>query len=498
MAPQLLVLALEFHRAPLRFRHLTDPRRPLPEVFGDCLLEASGALAPANVEATAEVLGTTPETLREAYRFLLRQVLLVPQADHYRVLGLSRCCASGSIKAHRGLLVRLFHPDHLPETDERSISLTVRINAAYQVLRDPQARRRYDSSLPPAEGSHDGPSGFLQPHRPLASVSGRRRTPRALAWRARSVLLWILVCVVLMALVYLVVREPWQPSLRVNPELVGATLQDRSDSPIGEVPSATIEPPGQIGGEPSTRPNRVAQPTIHPMAIDDARDGADASASEPLADASDPAISGGAQQEHAVTRPSGISEPEVAGTARDGNAPESEARKSVSVLARRRPQGPGGGEGSEGTKRALGIRQGSRDTSPQPADLEHQGEAGATQGVSGLVRRLEQCFASGDLAGMVRLFTANAVVNDRVGGTGVRNTYTDIVGQTGQGRMTLSGLRWRAGQYDLLLGRGTIHVSTKRGPERVWSDANGTVEIELVPWMGDYRISKFVHHLSRK
>jgi hypothetical protein len=411
MVQPLLVLALEFHRAPLRFRHLTDPHRPLPQAFGGWLTESSAALAPGKVEATAEALGTAPEALRDAYRFLLRQILLVPQADHYRVLGLSRRCSPESIKQHRGLLVRLFHPDHLPENDERSVSLTVRINAAYQVLRDPQARRRYDSRLPPlppGERSHDDPSDFFRPHGSVASVSGRTRTPSALPLRGRSVLLWTLVCFVMMALVYLVAREPRQPMLRVNPELAGGTAQDPPYLHGGEGPRATIEPPGQAGGEPSPRSNQGSLPTI------------------------------------------------------------------------------------------LDIRERPRDTAPQHADREPRGEVTPTQAVSELVSRLERSFANGDLAGLVSLFTANAVVNDGVGAMAVGNAYSDMLGQAGQGRMTLSGLTWRTGQHERLLGQGAIRISTRRGPQLDWSDASGTVEIELVPWMGDYRISKLIHHLARK
>ena len=65
MMPPLLVLALEFHRAPLRFRHLSDPEYPLPEAFDVWLTEASVALAPDNAAATAAVLGTAIETLRD-------------------------------------------------------------------------------------------------------------------------------------------------------------------------------------------------------------------------------------------------------------------------------------------------------------------------------------------------------------------------------------------------------------------------------------------------
>ena len=226
MAPQLLILALEFHRAPLRFRHLTDLRRPLPDAFGNWLTESSAALAPAHMEATAEALATSPEALREAYLFLLRQILLLPQADHYRVLGLARNCDLETVKQHHGLLVRLFHPDRLKEDAERGAALAARINHAHHVLRDPEARRLYDERLPPfpgGDGPNSDPADFFRPQGALVPVGGRAGMPSALPSRTGPVLLWTLGFVVMMTLVYAVVREPRQPLLRVNPDLAGGT-----------------------------------------------------------------------------------------------------------------------------------------------------------------------------------------------------------------------------------------------------------------------------------
>lgn len=125
-------------------------------------------------------------------------------------------------------------------------------------------------------------------------------------------------------------------------------------------------------------------------------------------------------------------------------------------------------------------------------------DAANLRAASELVGRLERSFADGDLAGLVNLFTANAVVNGGIGAAGIRKAYREFIGQGGQRRMTLSGLSWRPGQYERLLGRGAIGISTRPGPQSDWSHAAGTVDIEIVPAIGEFRISKLTYHLSRK
>jgi len=221
MGPALLLLALEFHRAPIRFRHLTDPRKPLPDAFGDWLVESSAALAPARISATAESLGTRPEALREAFLFLLRQVLLTPRADHYRVLGLSRLCTIGSIKRHHSLLVRMFHPDRLPEGDERGVTLTARINIAYRVLRDAESRGRYDRSLPALGRSRHTQGdavGFFRAREPAEPLVWRPQPPVGRRRWPRPRLHWLLAGIPIAALVLFVLEEPSSPMLRVDPE----------------------------------------------------------------------------------------------------------------------------------------------------------------------------------------------------------------------------------------------------------------------------------------
>lgn len=162
MVPELLVLALDYSRAPLRYANLLDREDPLPACFDTMVSALGGAMAPPQVAATAAALGTTEPILRSALLVFFRQVMLRAGADHYRTLGLSRTASPEAITAHYHALVRLFHPDRADEQAlDRSAADTARLNSAYRVLRNPTARARYDRELtktgraPSARASRD-------------------------------------------------------------------------------------------------------------------------------------------------------------------------------------------------------------------------------------------------------------------------------------------------------------------------------------------------------
>jgi hypothetical protein len=145
MVPEILVLALEYQRRPLSYAHLSDPGSPLPKTFDSLVGGVGAALSPARLQETADELGASPEALREAALFLVRHVLLVPGANHYRVLGLDPNAELDRIGEHYRTLVRFLHPDRLPpEQRQRAAQDTARLNAAYAVLKELDLRRRYD------------------------------------------------------------------------------------------------------------------------------------------------------------------------------------------------------------------------------------------------------------------------------------------------------------------------------------------------------------------
>ena len=149
MAPELLVLALEFYRAPLRFRQLADPKTPLPPGFDRLFGDLGAALGASRIADTATELGITEQELAKAALFLVRHIMLAPGSDHYRILGLSRDASPQSVRRHYQILAGLLHPDRHPEAQaEHHRGLMVRVNAAYATLRSAEARQRYDATLP--------------------------------------------------------------------------------------------------------------------------------------------------------------------------------------------------------------------------------------------------------------------------------------------------------------------------------------------------------------
>ncbi|HDK38140.1 MAG TPA: J domain-containing protein [Thiolapillus brandeum] len=79
--------------------------------------------------------------------FYIKQLLFVSSADHYRVLGVSPDASLGKIKAHHRAVIRLFDPDKNPDIDSWDDSYAPRLNEAYNTLKKPQQRAKYDRQL---------------------------------------------------------------------------------------------------------------------------------------------------------------------------------------------------------------------------------------------------------------------------------------------------------------------------------------------------------------
>jgi curved DNA-binding protein len=67
------------------------------------------------------------------------------EPNHYATLGLHATCTEEQIRAAYRLLAKQFHPDVNPNCTE-ALSRTQQLNAAYEILSDPERRRAYDES----------------------------------------------------------------------------------------------------------------------------------------------------------------------------------------------------------------------------------------------------------------------------------------------------------------------------------------------------------------
>jgi curved DNA-binding protein CbpA len=159
MGTEALELALALHQAPIQRFALRD--RPLPKNIGVVLQLASG-MQPQLQEA-AEKVSESQETVLEAVRFFLHQVLFEPGTDAYRILGLPADADAGLIRQHHAWLQRWLHPDRRGEDWEAVF--TTKVNWAWQQLRNEAAREEYDrgrlSAPPPV--SEETVSGGAMP-----------------------------------------------------------------------------------------------------------------------------------------------------------------------------------------------------------------------------------------------------------------------------------------------------------------------------------------------
>ena len=89
--------------------------------------------------------GRSQEQVREAAGFFLEQILLFPDADSYRVLGVNPEATNGELRRHMALLLRWLHPD-LDRQGERSV-FAGRVTRAWNDLKTPERRAAYDQLM---------------------------------------------------------------------------------------------------------------------------------------------------------------------------------------------------------------------------------------------------------------------------------------------------------------------------------------------------------------
>jgi hypothetical protein len=106
--PRALDLALDLIRTPAFVSAMA--RSPLPSDVLDVIRVAAGS--PEACRAAALATGQPESTLVEAARFYVQQILLRPDADCYRVLGLRPEDSRESARVHMRWLMEWLHPDH--------------------------------------------------------------------------------------------------------------------------------------------------------------------------------------------------------------------------------------------------------------------------------------------------------------------------------------------------------------------------------------------------
>ena len=129
----------------------------------------------AIAEARAET-GEGTQVLRDAANFYIQQVLFAKDASSYRVLGVDRDASDERIREHYRWLARWLHPDRNPDAWE--VVFSERVSQAWQNMRTPDRRARYDEVL------SDASPGQAEPDLPQAPAAVVRAPPRAAIYEA--------------------------------------------------------------------------------------------------------------------------------------------------------------------------------------------------------------------------------------------------------------------------------------------------------------------------
>ena len=143
----LIASVLDYYRAPLRYSigDISRIIQPELDLFLGILNDAQGD--GGKLADIAVQLGTSESELEAALYFYLKQSLFNADNDHYQLLGLTPMAETEEIKSRYRILIRLFHPDKIQQTDDWDDRIATHLNEAYSTLKKPATRSKYDRQL---------------------------------------------------------------------------------------------------------------------------------------------------------------------------------------------------------------------------------------------------------------------------------------------------------------------------------------------------------------
>ncbi len=196
-----LELALAAFRSPSLYAQLRD--RSLPDDL-PLLLRVVAGDAQALEQATG-LVRESPTVVNEAAVMVIQQLMFYPGADSYRVLGVPADAADSQIRENYRWLVRWLHPDR--NDDEWDAVYADRVTTAWNDLRTPERRQRYDEYLRGSDdASHGNSRGAVSLVRQTQFVEEEAPGPD-LRWLPKAVLAGLGACVVAALAVFYVLRS---------------------------------------------------------------------------------------------------------------------------------------------------------------------------------------------------------------------------------------------------------------------------------------------------
>ena len=497
VAPPALHHALQLLRTPTGARPSAHER--LPE--GMLLLiriVAGDELALAEARQRSEEPG---EVVREAAAFYIQQVMFASGSHSYRLLGVDADAPDERIKEHYRWLVRWLHPDR--NADEWEVVYADRVNRAWQDLRTPSRRQRFDDlrAAEAAGGAADArvyASGErpVVPMRHASAVApdygGGETGYNALRWLPKLIFGGLGVSAVLALGLLWLLRAPApeiapQASTVAAAQDVPAATNPVPSEPMADVPAAVAvpvvaaeaSPPEQVPTVPAvTGPDPVTT-SPDPIAIAVAAPKPEATkpqAAKPVA----PAVllaqqsPGSSRSARPKTEPT----PAAAAPRKGAAAPVQAARES----RRTSPSAPAAAAiaAQEAPVAVASLRRETRDAEPGLPTIDDRV-------ANRLVGQLSQAYGDGDLQRMRSLVTSNAI-----GGSGdLLDEYDRLFASSEQRSLSISNVSWlQDGDNATIIATYVATVQARAGkrPRRTGGDMRLDLRVEGGQWR-IYRLS---------
>ena len=115
---------------------------------------------------------------------------------------------------------------------------------------------------------------------------------------------------------------------------------------------------------------------------------------------------------------------------------------------------------------------------------------------SEVLASLEEACRRGDAGAFARLFAPDARTNDGRGQISILRTYAAFFARSASGRLLLENVEWRAGADGRIVGRGRVAISNMDEDASGSQRSRGSIDLELIPMAGGYRISRLYYQLD--